>query len=65
MSDYENDSFENRSNRSAGEASHALKLSVDLMSVRNMSVAANVFATYQIQLDTKHTFASKPPTPVS
>jgi hypothetical protein len=46
MSDYDNDSFENKSNKSDTNSAHALKLSIDLMSVRNMQMAANVFATY-------------------
>ena len=44
---------------------HNLKLSVDLNSVRNMTVAANVFLTYQLHLMEVHTFQSSPPTAVS
>jgi len=45
MSDnYDNDSFDRGSNKS--DSAHNLKLSVDLMSVRNMTQTANVYATY-------------------
>ena len=51
MSDnYEGDSFENDSNKSQANAMHSLKLSIDMMSVRNMTMPANVFASYQLML---------------
>ena len=56
MSDNYSESFENASNKSDQNATHSLKLSIDLMSVRNMVTSANIFATYQIQLDQKHNF---------
>lgn len=51
MSEY-SEEFEQNSNRSnnqnGGTEMHKLKLSVDLLSVRNMQIAANVFITYQL-----------------
>ena len=52
MSDY-SESFEKNSNRSNNNQNsttdmHKLKLSVDLLAVRNMSIAANVFVAYQL-----------------
>ena len=56
MSEYD-ESFEqvssgsNPKNRSGdANALHKLKLSIDLLSVRNMNMAANVFLTYQLHL---------------
>ena len=60
MSDNYSDSFEAQSIKSgaarggAEEQAHQLKLSVDLLSVRNMAVAANVFTAYQITLKEVH-----------
>jgi len=67
---YEADSFDRVSDSSNGRQNdasqpHNLKLSVDLNSVRNMTVAANVFLTYQLHLTEVHTFQSSPPTAVS
>lgn len=63
MSDnYEDASFENDSNKSS--QMHNLKLSIDLMSVRNMAVAANVFVSYQLELTDSQNFQSQPPTAV-
>jgi hypothetical protein len=45
MSSYNEDSFENSSENNQA---HNLKLSIDLNSVRNLAMSANVFATYQI-----------------
>lgn len=63
MSDskYTSDSFDAAS---AEEQSHQLKLSIDLLSVRNCSISANLFAAYQLKLKEVHTFQSNPPTPV-
>ena len=51
MSEY-SEEFEQNSNRSnkqnRGTEMHKLKLSFDLLSVRNMQIAANVFITYQL-----------------
>lgn len=44
MSEYEADSFENHSNKS--DQAHCLKLSIDVMAVRGLSTAANVFVSY-------------------
>ena len=66
MSDnYEDASFENDSNKSKSNGVHHLKLSIDLMSVRNMAVAASVFVSYSLELTDTQTFQSQPPTPVS
>jgi hypothetical protein len=62
MSDYYSESFENNSNQS--NAMHNIKLSIDLMSVRNMAVAANAFVSYQIDLTDAQNFQSQPPTAV-
>jgi hypothetical protein len=59
MSDhYEDASFENESQKSLSNQPHNLKLSIDLMSVRNMAIAANVFVSYQLQLTDLQTFQS-------
>lgn len=63
MSEYEDASFENDSNKSKASM-HCLKLSIDLLSVKNVANAANVFAQYQLDLTDKHSFMSQPPTPV-
>ena len=66
MSDnYENESFEKSSNKSDANAAHSLKLSIDLLSVRNLQAAANLVASYQLQLNELHSFQSSPPTPVN
>ena len=64
MSDhYSGESFEQPSGRSGGNASnsnlpHSLKLSIDLLSVKNMQVAANIIMAYQLKLREVHTFQS-------
>jgi len=63
MSEYEGDSFENHSNKS--DLAHSLKLSIDVMAIRGLATAANVFVSYQIQLTDMHSFTSSPPTHVS
>jgi hypothetical protein len=66
MSDYSKDSFEsNSNNQKGGTEMHKLKLSVDLLSVRNMTIAANIFVAYQLQLKEVHSFQSQPPTAVT
>ena len=62
MSEY-SESFE--SNNNSGGEMHKLKLSVDILSVRNFSTAANVFVSYQLQLKDMHQFQSSPPTAVT
>ena len=41
---YSSDSFENASG--AADTPHKLKVSIDLLSVRNLTMAANVVAAY-------------------
>lgn len=66
MSDnYENESFEKSSSKSDQNAAHSLKLSIDLLSVRNLQSAVNLVAGYQLQLNELHSFQSSPPTPVN
>lgn len=68
MSDEYSNSFDKESSGSAANndpsALHKLKLSIDLLSVRNMSMAANVYLSYQLHLNEVHSFQSSPPTPV-
>jgi hypothetical protein len=35
---------------------HGLKLSIDLLSVRNMTMAANIIVAYEIKLKEVHSF---------
>jgi hypothetical protein len=42
-------------------APHSLKLSIDLLSVRNMTMAANVIVAYEIKLKEVHSFQSSMP----
>ena len=60
MSDEYSNSFDKESSGSMGNndslSMHKLKLSIDLYSVRNMSMAANVYLTYQLQLNEVHSF---------
>lgn len=49
MSDEYSNSFDKESNGSNSNdpsSLHKLKLSIDLLSVRNMSMAANIYLTY-------------------
>ena len=66
---YEDDSFEKGSHNSgrtnSANEEHNLKLSIDLLSVRNMTMACNLFMGYQLELKQVHTFQSKPPTTVN
>ena len=71
MSDNYSDSFENSSGKAAGQGAgdrqnqaHQLKLSIDLLSVRNMTMSANLFAVYQLKLKEVHQYQSSPPTAV-
>ena len=78
MSDaYEGESFEsgsNKSNAADPNQAHALKLSIDCHSVRNLAVSANLFVAYQLSLspagqginplDQVHSFQSSPATAV-
>jgi centrosomal protein CEP120 len=64
MSEYSQESFESN-NKSGGPEVHKLKLSIDLLSVRNFSTAANVFVTYELQLKETHSFQSSPPTAIT
>ena len=51
MSDnYEGESFDNESNKSSANAPHKLKLSIDIMSIRNLAMSANVFVSYELML---------------
>ena len=57
MSDEYSNSFDKESNNSQkSDAStlHKLKLSIDLLSVRNMSIAANIYLSYQLHLTEVH-----------
>lgn len=55
MSDgYDEASFEADSNKSS--QMHNLKLSIDMMSVRNMAVAGNIFVSYQVELTDAQNF---------
>lgn len=45
---YEDASFEADSNKSS--QMHNLKLSIDIMSARNLTVAGNIFVSYQLEL---------------
>ena len=68
MADSYSESFEQASGKASdkagGNAPHGLKLSIDLLSVKNMQVAANVVIAYQLRLRETHSFQSSPPTSV-
>jgi len=68
-SDQYSDDFDQSSGSQAkgqgnDKGSHQLKLSIDLLSVRNMQMAANLFAVYSLKLKEVHQYQSNPPTPV-
>ena len=51
---------------SASEANHALKLSIDLLSIKDLKISANLVCDYQLKLSSGlHSFRSEKPTPVS
>jgi hypothetical protein len=58
MSDEYSNSFDKESNVSGNDSQslHKLKLSIDLLSVRNMSMAANVYLSYELHLNEIHSF---------
>lgn len=58
-SEYEQNS--NKSGTEEANAPHKLKLSIDLVSVRNMTTAANVIVAYEIKLKEVHSFSSSMP----
>ena len=48
------------------EQHHKLKLSVDLLSVKDLQVSANLVCNYSLKLSSgMHTFRTEAPTPVS
>lgn len=67
MSSYDNESRGSHKSAPVDEASevHNLKLSIDLLSVRNMTMAANLFLAYNLELREVQSFQSQPPTAVS
>ena len=64
MSEYDDASFDNESNKSKTGTLHGLKLSIDLMSLKSMATAGNVFVTYKFDLVDSHCFTSHPATSV-
>lgn len=70
MSDNYSESFEQASGKNSErgpiskEQTHGLKLSIDLLSVKNLQVAANIVLSYQLNLRDTHSFQSQPATPV-
>lgn len=62
MSDYEKDDFELEDDPSA---KHLLRLGIDILSVKEMKVSANISIEYVVNLDEAHAFKSHPPTPVN
>lgn len=60
MSEYEDDHFE-----ADTDQKHLLRLSIDLFSVKDMKVSANLCLSYTINLNKTHTFKSSPPTAVN
>jgi len=58
---YEAESFDSASS----QATHHMKLMIDLHQVRNMQVAANLFASFQLELTETQSFSTSPPTPVN
>lgn len=64
MSDYEDDQFE-KEEPSGAESKHLLRLSIDLLSVKDLKMSANVTVSYTINLNKTHAFESSPPTPAN
>ena len=59
MSNYSEDQFEGASQGSnSAETVHHLKFTVDLLSVKDFKVAANLLLSYQINLHKTHSFKS-------
>jgi hypothetical protein len=49
MSDYEEDQFE-RLDSNSSEKKHLLKLSIDLLSVKDLKTSANISVSYNLKL---------------
>lgn len=60
MSEYEDDHFEADS-----EPKHLLRLSIDLLSIKDLKLSANVSVGYTVNLNKTHTFKSSPSTPLN
>ena len=60
-SEYEQNSNKSGAGGEEANAPHKLKLSIDLVSVRNMTMAANVIVAYEIKLKEVHSFSSSMP----
>jgi chromosome segregation ATPase len=75
MSSYSQDKFSAESSSDASDLPYQLKLSVDILSVKNLTVSANVFAKFSLNLQAsgcrsnktlvQHIFAAKEPTAVN
>ena len=51
---------------SAEDTQHALKLSIDILSVKDLKMAANLMCGYTIKLSSgAHSFRTETPTPVA
>ena len=64
MSDYEEEHFE-REDSFSDEKKHQLRLSIDLLSVKDFKLSANVSVEYTLNLIKSHAFKSNPPSPVN
>jgi hypothetical protein len=77
MSNYSNDKFSDggSSNEGTSDLSYQLKLSVDILTVKNFVMSANIITKYNLNLQAAgsktnpslvyHSFAAKEATPVS
>lgn len=63
MTDYDEDIFER--DEDPNEKKHLLKFSIDILSVKDLKVSANLIVQYTMKLLQTHSFKSSPPTPVS